>query len=171
MFRWIKFNAVGMLGFALQTVTLFLLTHAARPVGYLTATALAVELAILHNFFWHQRWTWKDRPAPGVKETLSRGAKFHLTNGLVSLMGNLVFMSLLVGLLRVPILGANVASVAACSIFNFILADKIAFTLGQPAALPPHSAVRLRVTASSYPEGPSHCQAEDSKRKRPVGKT
>ncbi len=31
---------------------------------YLVATALAVEMAVLHNFFWHRRWTWADRRDP-----------------------------------------------------------------------------------------------------------
>ena len=127
MFRWIKFNAVGALGFALQTGALFLLTHTTRPVGYLAATALAVELAILNNFVWHQRWTWRDRPSATRGETLRRLAKFNITNGAVSITGNLVLMSILVGRLGLPIAGANVASVAACSICNFFLADRIAF--------------------------------------------
>jgi putative flippase GtrA len=127
MFRWIKFNAVGATGFALQTSVLFALTHNPRPVGYLTATACAVELAILNNFVWHQRWTWKDRPSLSKGETMQRLAKFHVTNGAVSIIGNLALMALFVGMLKLPIVVANVASVAACSIFNFILADRIAF--------------------------------------------
>ena len=127
MIHFIRFNVVGVLGFALQSVALFVLTHGAHPVGYLAATAAAVELAILNNFFWHQRWTWKDRPASTRRETLRRLAKFNVTNGAVSIAGNLVLMSILVGRLGLPIAGANVASVAACSICNFFLADRIAF--------------------------------------------
>ena len=93
----------------------------------LAATGAAVELAILNNFVWHQRWTWSDRPSATTGETLRRLAKFNITNGSVSLIGNLVLMSILVGRLRLPIVGANLASVAACSICNFFLADRIAF--------------------------------------------
>jgi putative flippase GtrA len=127
MFRWIKFNAVGAVGFALQVSILFALTHNSHPLGYLPATACAVELAILHNFVWHQRWTWKDRPSLSKAETLRRLAKFHVTNGGVSIVGNLLLMSIFVDMVRLPIIVANVASVAICSIFNFILANKIAF--------------------------------------------
>ncbi len=127
MIYFIRFNIVGVLGFALQSGALFVLTHSAHPVGYLAATAAAVELAILNNFFWHQRWTWKDRPSFTRRETLRRLAKFNVTNGVVSLTGNLVLMSILVGQMGLPVAGANVASVAACSICNFFLADRIAF--------------------------------------------
>ena len=127
MIHFIRFNVVGVLGFALQTGALFVLTHGPRPVGYLAATAVAVELAVLNNFVWHQRWTWKDRPSATTGETLRRLVKFNITNGAVSITGNLVFMSLLVGRFGLPITGANVLSVAACSICNFFLADRIAF--------------------------------------------
>jgi dolichol-phosphate mannosyltransferase len=127
MLHWIKFNVVGVAGFGLQTGALFLLTHGARPVSYLGATAAAVELAVLNNFFWHQRWTWQDRPATTMGETLRRLFKFHVTNGLVSIGGNLVLMSILVGWLGLPITGSNIASVAACSFVNYFLADRVAF--------------------------------------------
>jgi putative flippase GtrA len=127
MIHFMRFNVVGLFGFALQSGALFVLTHGAHPFGYLLATATAVELAILNNFVWHQWWTWRDRPAATAGETLRRLAKFNLTNGAVSLTGNLVFMSLLVGRLGLPIAGSSLASVLACSICNFFLADRIAF--------------------------------------------
>ena len=127
MIHFIMFNVVGVLGFALQSGALFVLTHSALSMGYLAATAAAVDLAVLNNFVWHQRWTWKDRPSATTGETVRRLLKFNITNGAVSITGNLVFMSILVGRAGLPIAGANVASVAACSICNFFLADRIAF--------------------------------------------
>ena len=127
MTTWIRFNMVGLFGFALQTGALFVLTRNMPRVSYLTATAIAVELAVLNNFVWHQRWTWRDRPSLTKGETLRRLAKFNVTTGLVSLVGNLVLMSVLVGRFGLPIVGANLVTVAACSIPSFILADRIAF--------------------------------------------
>jgi dolichol-phosphate mannosyltransferase len=135
MIHWIKFNVVGVLGFALQSAALFVLTHTAYSISYLTATAVAVELAVLNNFVWHQRWTWSDRPTKTRKETWRRLAKFNVTTGLVSISGNLVLMSILVGRFRVPITGANVITVLSCSILSFILADRIAFDLDPRSAV------------------------------------
>jgi len=131
MMHWLKFNVVGLLGFALQSATLFVLTHTVYSISYLAATAVAVELAVLNNFVWHQRWTWKDRPAKARKETWRRLAKFNVTTGLVSLVGNLVLMSILVGHFGLPITGANVITVVACSVLSFFLADRIAFDVTQ----------------------------------------
>ena len=137
MLHWIKFNVVGVIGFALQSATLFVLTHSALRVSYLVATAVAVELAVLNNFIWHQRWTWSDRPATTKKEILWRFAKFNSTNGLVSIAGNLLLMSLLVGHFGLSIMGANVVTVVACSILGFILAHRIAFYFDRPSTSAP----------------------------------
>jgi putative flippase GtrA len=133
MLHWIKFNVVGVLGFALQAGALFVLTHIAYPISYLAATALAVELAVLNNFVWHQHWTWRDRPSRTRRETLRRLVKFNFTSGLISIAGNVVLMCLLVGHLGLPIIGANVTSVVACSILSFFLADKVAFSFPSEA--------------------------------------
>jgi putative flippase GtrA len=127
MIHWLKFNVVGVLGFVLQSFALYVLTHCAHPMSYLAATAVSVELAVLNNFIWHQRWTWSDRPSTNRRETLRRLVKFNLTTGLVSLVGNLLLMSLLVGRLGLPLAPANLASVAACSFVSFFFADRIAF--------------------------------------------
>ena len=58
--RWLKFNFVGAIGIAVQ-MSAFALLEGALGVYYLSATALAVETAVLHNFVWHERFTWKDR--------------------------------------------------------------------------------------------------------------
>src|SRR5882672_582507 len=133
MLHWIKFNVVGVLGFALQSGALFVLTHSVPRFSYLAATAVAVELAVLNNFIWHQRWTWNDRPAATKKETLRRLAKFNVTTGLVSLVGNLALMSVFVGRLGLPIIGANLASVVVCALLNFVLADRVAFGVDNTA--------------------------------------
>jgi putative flippase GtrA len=127
MLHWVKFNVVGVVGFGLQTGVLLILTHATPQVSYLAATATAVELAVLNNFVWHQCWTWRDRPSSTVKQTLRRLVKFNLTSGLFSIIGNLIFMGILVGRLGLPIGPANLASVAACSVVSFVLADRITF--------------------------------------------
>ena len=64
MVRRLKFNAVGALGAAIQLGALSVL-RGWLHCGYPIATALAVEAAVLHNFVWHERWTWQDRTGSG----------------------------------------------------------------------------------------------------------
>ena len=124
--RWLKFNAVGAMGICVQLLAVFLLGALLR-MDCLLATALAVEAAVLHNFIWHQRLTWADRRATTRRAMLSRLFVFNATTGLVSIAGNLFTVSLLMRLLRAPLLTADCLAVAACSLFNFVLNDKIVF--------------------------------------------
>jgi putative flippase GtrA len=122
--RWLKFNAVGVIGIGAQLAALAFF-HRAVGLGYLTATALAVECAILHNFAWHERRTWRDCALPG--STVGRLLRFNCSAGLISLVCNLVGMSVLVGAYRVPYLAANLLSVAVGAIVNFLVADVFVF--------------------------------------------
>jgi len=121
--RWLKFNAVGAIGIVVQLAALKLLKDGAH-LHYLWATGLAVEAAVLHNFVWHERWTWKDRGSGSVAIRLGG---FHLTNGLVSILTNLVVMRLLVGRYHLPLMASNLAAIAAGSLVNFFLSDLLVF--------------------------------------------
>jgi putative flippase GtrA len=122
--RWWKFSAVGALGWVMQTAVLAGLVHGAN-VHYLPATALAVETTVLHNFLWHRRWTWADRRAQ-LSFTSALG-RFHLSNGLVSILGNLLFMRLLVGGVGLEPILANGLAIAVCAALNYFLCDRFAF--------------------------------------------
>ena len=61
--RWCKFNIVGGMGILVQFAALFLLKSVLH-FNYLGATAIAVEAAVVHNFVWHEQFTWVDRVQP-----------------------------------------------------------------------------------------------------------
>ena len=115
--KWLKFNAVGLGGAALQVALLWTLERAG--VTYLLATAIAVEAALLHNFWWHVRWTWRDR-SPSL-------LRFHLANGAVSMTSNLVWMRVFTGWLGMPVTEANVLAIGITSLLNFALSDRWVF--------------------------------------------
>ena len=127
MRHWLKFNVIGLAGFALQSAILFLLTNAHNSLNYLAATAVAVELTVLNNFAWHQKWTWRDRPSSGRSETFSRLAKFNVTTGMFAIAGNLILMSILVGRFGLPVVPANALTVVICSLLSFFVADRLVF--------------------------------------------
>jgi len=117
--RWVKFNAVGAAGFILQIGVLAGLNRV--TAHYLAATAAAVEIALLHNFAWHVRYTWRDRAAAGGN--WGRLARFHLSNGAVSMGGNLALMPVLVGGAGMPVAAADAIAILVCSVVNFGLGD------------------------------------------------
>ncbi len=121
--RFLKFNAVGGMGILVQLAALAILKTGLH-LDYLPATALAVEAAVLHNFVWHERFTWAERCR---KNSLRRLVKFNLTTGMFSIIGNLLLMKWLVESMHIPYLAANAVSIAACSVANFVVSDRAVF--------------------------------------------
>jgi putative flippase GtrA len=90
----------------------------------LYATAVAIEIAVLHNFVWHVHYTWRDRRDGSAGIQLVR---FHLSNGLVSMVGSLLLMRVLVQDAHLPVLVANGVAIVCCGVANFGLSDAWAF--------------------------------------------
>lgn len=126
LFRWLKFNAVGAAGMCVQLLAVYLF-GAVCAVDSLWATALAVEFAVLHNFFWHEKFTWCDRPPVSRHTVLLRLFGFNATTGVVSIAGNLFFVSVFMNQLHASLVTANLLAVGACSFVNFAVSDRIVF--------------------------------------------
>ncbi len=126
LLRWLKFNFVGGIGIGVQLAALTIL-RSLLGLNYLVATALAVETAVIHNFLWHERFTWADRPAGRLVHSLARLGRFNVSNGVVSIIGNLLLMRLLVGRFRLNYVVANLIAITVCSLANFLLSDHFVF--------------------------------------------
>lgn len=126
LLRWLKFNLVGGVGIIVQLGFLALF-RSVLHMNYMLATGLAVEIAVIHNFLWHERFTWADRPARQPLHSLIRLAKFNASNGAVSLAGNLALMRLLVGALKFNYVVSNLIAIVICSLLNFLLGDRFVF--------------------------------------------
>ncbi len=124
--RWLKFNLVGAIGFGVQFAALALFLYGFR-LNYLLATSLAVETAVLHNFVWHEFYTWRDRTHLAHRGWACRLIRFNLTNGVLSIVGNVVIMGVLVGRLHLHPLVSNLLAIAACSLVNFAASHWLVF--------------------------------------------
>ena len=124
--RWVRFNLVGVLGAGVQLLVLTLATTSGWH--YLPATLVAVEAAVIHNFCWHERWTWSIQRGSGSH--WRRWLEFQGTVGLLSLLSNLFLMRLLVGTLQLPVLVANGLAVVTLACVNFLISDRLVFVQG-----------------------------------------
>lgn len=132
--RWWMFNAVGGMGVGVQLLTLGALADG-LGLDYRPATALAVLAAVLHNFVWHEHWTWGDRCA-GRRGRWARLGSFTLVNGTLSIAGNVLFTSLYVTAFDIHHVPANLLAIATCSIANFLASHHVVFrAAAKPAAL------------------------------------
>jgi putative flippase GtrA len=145
---------VGALGFVLQIGAITLLT-VAGGWPYLAATALGVELAVLHNFCWHERWTWNDRSygdvRPGTR--LGRLARYHAGTGATSIAGNVLLTVVIVEQLGMAPVLANAIAVAVMSCANFLVADRWVFVRRPVAAA---GVMLLMPVASAYAQPRPH---------------
>jgi putative flippase GtrA len=124
--RWLKFNAVGSLGIAVQLAVLLTLKNGFH-LNYLLATGFGVEAAVVHNFLWHERYTWADRVELSWRKSLPRLLRFNLTTGGVSIAGNLALMKLMVDLGHLNYLVANGVAIVLCSLANFLVSEHWVF--------------------------------------------
>jgi putative flippase GtrA len=132
LIRWGRFNVVGAIGMVVQLSSLSIFNRI-TPGHYLYASAAALELTLLHNFVWHSHYTWRDRRNDSAPMT--QLMRFHLSNGLISIVGNLALMRVLVQGVHMPLLAANTIAILCCSIVNFLLGDCWAFAT-KPKTLP-----------------------------------
>jgi putative flippase GtrA len=121
--RWLKFNTVGAGGAAVQLCTLWLL-HRFTSIPYLFAVMLAVEIAILHNFVWHEAWTWRGKP---VEDRWWRLLRFHVANGFLSIVSNVALTFLYKEIVGLPLLAANLAAIMTAALLNFWVAHAWVF--------------------------------------------
>ncbi len=127
--RWGLFNLVGFAGFVLQLSAIALLTRGAGWQPW-AATAVALELAALQNFFAHSRWTWGDRRETSVRAWLRRYWRYQVAKT-ASLAANLAITSALshAGL---PPEAANTIAVFVCAIPNYLVSEHLVFQRANP---------------------------------------
>jgi putative flippase GtrA len=124
--RWIKFNFVGAIGFCVQMGS-FALFYGLWHADKLWATGLAVEAAVLHNFVWHEKYTWRHLPRGSNRDVLARLLRFHLGNGMISIAGNVILVKLFADIFRIsPYLG-NILAIAICALANFAASEWFVF--------------------------------------------
>ena len=119
--RFGKFNLVGWMGAIWQLILLYLLVP---RIPSIAATPLAVEIVVLHNFLWHERFTWRGCSPGGRRQIVIRLWRFQAANGLVSRVGNTALMYGLVERMHAPVIPSALAAMILCSAVNFLLADR-----------------------------------------------
>ena len=123
--RVFRFYVVGLLGIGVQLASLRLHVDGVG-MYYIISTALAVEIAVIHNFCWHDRWTWPARRCSRAVR-LQRFWRFNLSVGIVSIFTNLVVTGALVESAGLSYMIANLAAISAGSVVTFILGEVFVF--------------------------------------------
>ncbi len=111
------FLLVGAMGTLVNCTALWVLARYAHW-HYLLAGAAAMQLAVLHNFIWHDHWTFTRQRSKDSR--LVRLSRYELST-VTGLLLNGMILYVLVEWGRRPLLFANLCGIAAGTLLNFSL--------------------------------------------------
>lgn len=83
-----------------------------------------MEAAVVHNYLWHERFTWANRMS---EAGIVRFIKFNLTTAAFSIVGKVLLRNLLVGVLVLHYRVASGITIAVRFIVNFAVSDRFVF--------------------------------------------
>ncbi|MCJ7507631.1 MAG: GtrA family protein [candidate division Zixibacteria bacterium] len=117
--RFLKFCLVGASG---VLVNMFFLWLFYKKLGIfsLLSSFLAIQIAILNNFLWNDKWTWREKRKPGTGEFFIRLGKFALSSNLTSASANLLGVWIFLNLLGWNYLTSNLLGIGLGVVLNFL---------------------------------------------------
>jgi dolichol-phosphate mannosyltransferase len=134
--RLVKFGIVGVCGIFVNQGLLFFFTEFLH-LDYRISSIIAIECAIISNFIFNSRWTWKDRHVDTRIEYLKQFGKYNLSSGVTAFMLNWVVLVVLTEVVRIPYLVSNLAGIATASLANFTISHVWTFSTIKPADTSP----------------------------------
>jgi putative flippase GtrA len=124
--RQARYLTVATLGAGVQAAVV--LAASAMGCTPVAATLLGIEAAILHNFAWHDRWTWGDRPR---RETWTRRlARYNVLMAGSSLVVGAAVTWAVVTAFGWSVLPANAVAVGVAAAANYLASDRLVFARG-----------------------------------------
>ncbi|MGH9367553.1 MAG: glycosyltransferase [Thermoanaerobaculia bacterium] len=132
--RFARFAMAGASGVVVDMGLLFLLSDPRTLAWGLTRSkVIAAEVAIINNFIWNDRWTFRERAEEerGLRPTLKRFAKFQIIC-LAGLILSTVLLNLQFNLLGINRYVANAIAIAVVTAWNFWLSLKRVTEAGSP---------------------------------------
>ena len=119
--RFWRFGIVGLSGVFVDMVVFYLLSDPTTLAWSIThSKTLAAEVAIINNFIWNDRWTFKDltQHQRGWRRQLKRFIKFNLIC-LAGLILNILILNVLFNAFGVNRYVANLIAIAVVTLWNF----------------------------------------------------
>ena len=114
--RFLKFCAVGAVGAVLNLVVLYSLTE--LGMFYLLSGFIAIEAAVLSNFFLNRAWTFRDTGTRGLRSVLTALYRDHAVR-FVGIVLDLVILGLLTSVFGLYYLTSQVIGIAVAMLWNY----------------------------------------------------
>lgn len=127
--RFLRFGLVGLSGVAVDMLLFYLLSDPSKLSWGLTRSKmLASEIAIINNFIWNDRWTFREIAQTQVKkrQILRRFLKFN-TICLMGMILNILVLNLLYNIFGINRYLANFLAIALVTAWNFWINLKLSW--------------------------------------------
>jgi len=131
--RIVRFGIVGASGVVVNQGLLMLL-HGRFRWPLPIASAVAIEVSILTNFFLNSRWTWKIDLGGSVRRWTWKALQYHAATVVSAFAGNGSVLLTLVYLFDVDYRVANLVGIAVGSALNFVAGEFWVFRSPPPRA-------------------------------------
>jgi dolichol-phosphate mannosyltransferase len=127
MGRFARFGLVGLSGLVVDMGMLYLL-YDMLGLGLTRSAIFAAELAIINNFIWNDRWTFKDLSGQqrGWRKRAKRLAKFNIVC-LMGLILKILLLNVLFNGLQLNPYLANFVAIALVTLWNFWINLKLSW--------------------------------------------
>ncbi len=110
-----KYLCVGATGTVVNCAVLWGLVHWMHW-HYLLAAGVAIQLAVIQNFIWHDRWTFSDRR--GHSRWLVRFGQYELTSS-GGMILNWILLAAFVSWAHWPLVPANLCGIAVGALVTY----------------------------------------------------
>lgn len=117
--RILRFQLVAWGGTLVNLLVLWL-TKGVLGIPLLPAGALAIEVAIVHNFTWHYFFTWRERVGRNLPDYGRRLFQYNLVTASIDFTVNLGVLWILAAFAGVHYLVADLAGMLAGPFFKFL---------------------------------------------------
>jgi dolichol-phosphate mannosyltransferase len=118
---FIKYGIVGASGTVISMLTLYILTDIAG-LFYLISGAVAVELSLINNFIWNDRWTFgSNNHANSIK---TRIAHYHVIS-LTGAVADITLLYIFTSWFGIYYLLSNFIAIVCVFFVNYIINSKI----------------------------------------------
>jgi dolichol-phosphate mannosyltransferase len=129
----LRFGVVGVSGVVVNQGLLMLL-HGSLGLALWAASAIAIEISVVNNFFLNNQWTWRYDHQNSLSSWLRKAMQYHVAVGASALIGNLPILMLLVHVFAVDYRIANLIGISVASLLNFVANELWVFRKSHPSS-------------------------------------
>ncbi|HOR03139.1 MAG TPA: GtrA family protein [Candidatus Syntrophosphaera sp.] len=124
--KLISFHLIAWVGTLVNLAVLWL-THGVLKIPLMFAGAIAIEVAIIHNFTGHYFITWKDRVSRSPKSYFLLLLRYNIVTASIDFVINLGILWLLTHFLGVHYMVANIAGQILGPLFKLLANEYLVF--------------------------------------------